>query len=328
MIKIYLVIDAFGWVQEKRAKQFIELEKERNIIYKIIDFKYFKNHNDKFIYEKCIIYFMSWRILDGYDLTKLKKLKEKIIVGVTSHYNIGGVKNKSSCISNKQPYSITLKKSFSILNFFKYLSVNSEILHKYLKRKIKGKIFCTPNGVNHKYFIKKKINFCDQNKIKIGWNGKEKSAKNFKLLKKILKEYKFDIDFKFKVSNRKISIFDKLIFKKNNMKSFYSDLDFYLCTSWHEGTPNPCLESLSCGIPVITTKVGNMPEIIKNNYNGFFIEANIKSFGKTLKKIKKLNIIDYKKMSERARNSILKKWTWEYKYLAIKKMFIYVNNKK
>ena len=38
------------------------------------------------------ILFNVLRILDGYNLNNLLKLKSKIIIGITSHYNIGGIK--------------------------------------------------------------------------------------------------------------------------------------------------------------------------------------------------------------------------------------------
>ena len=37
MIKIYLVIDVLGWIQEKRAKEFIKLNKNKELNYIIIN---------------------------------------------------------------------------------------------------------------------------------------------------------------------------------------------------------------------------------------------------------------------------------------------------
>lgn len=325
MHKVYLVIDDYGWVQEKRAKQFIKLEKNRGIIYKVINFDYFKNNIKKFKNENCLFYLMSWRILDGYNLNNLLNIKNKIIIGITSHYNIGGIKYKSKCLSNSKPYKTTLKNTYSTLNFFKYFTVNSKILEKTVKKKLRGKVFYTPNGVDHKYFNKKGIHFTKE--INIGWAGKIKAAKNFELIERINKKYSKEMNFIYKISNRNFSFLDKLKLKKNKMNNFYNEINFYLCTSWHEGTPNPCLEALSCGIPVITTKVGNMPELIKNKSNGFFIEPNIKSFESVINKIKKFNKQNYTTMSSNARKSVLKNWTWEKKYIEIRKMFFSVKER-
>ena len=56
------------------------------------------------------------------------------------------------------------------------------------------------------------------------------------------------------------------------MVEFYHSLDVYVCASRSEGTPNPCLEAAACGLPVITTAVGNMPELIRDGHNGFLVE--------------------------------------------------------
>jgi glycosyltransferase involved in cell wall biosynthesis len=45
-----------------------------------------------------------------------------------------------------------------------------------------------------------------------------------------------------------------------------------ICTSFNEGGPRVTLEAMACGIPVITTKVGIMNEVIKHNQNGLFID--------------------------------------------------------
>ncbi len=87
----------------------------------------------------------------------------------------------------------------------------------------------------------------------------------------------------------------------------YYRANFYICFSECEGTPNPALEALSCGLPVITTRVGNMPEIIVNGFNGYFIDRNEASLFDAIHILKNS---DLRKMSVNSRNSILNGWTW------------------
>src|SRR5687768_15509539 len=61
----------------------------------------------------------------------------------------------------------------------------------------------------------------------------------------------------------------------DEMVEFYHSLDIYLCASRSEGTPNPCLEAAACGVPVVTTRVGNMPELVQHGVNGLFVERNV-----------------------------------------------------
>jgi len=48
-----------------------------------------------------------------------------------------------------------------------------------------------------------------------------------------------------------------------NMYNFFEKIHVYLCTSDVEGGPFPVLESLICGIPVISTKVGMSLDLLK-----------------------------------------------------------------
>ncbi|WP_175483230.1 glycosyltransferase family 4 protein [Salinihabitans flavidus] len=47
----------------------------------------------------------------------------------------------------------------------------------------------------------------------------------------------------------------------SDMPDFYRGLDIFVCTSAIEGTPNTVLEAMACGVPVISTDVGIVPEI-------------------------------------------------------------------
>ena len=46
-----------------------------------------------------------------------------------------------------------------------------------------------------------------------------------------------------------------------DMPEYYNGIDIYVCTSRTEGTPNTVLEAMACGVPVISTDVGIVPEV-------------------------------------------------------------------
>ena len=48
----------------------------------------------------------------------------------------------------------------------------------------------------------------------------------------------------------------------------YQALDIYLITSREEGGPLGLIESMSCGIPVVTTQVGMSTDVINKNVPG------------------------------------------------------------
>ena len=55
---------------------------------------------------------------------------------------------------------------------------------------------------------------------------------------------------------------------------YIKNSSFLILPSISEGLGMTIIEAMACGKPVIGTKVGGIPELIKNNYNGFLIEPN------------------------------------------------------
>ncbi len=56
------------------------------------------------------------------------------------------------------------------------------------------------------------------------------------------------------------------------MNNFYNLIDLYLVTSREEGGPLSIPETLACGVPLITSKVGMAEEFIKDQINGFLVD--------------------------------------------------------
>lgn len=61
---------------------------------------------------------------------------------------------------------------------------------------------------------------------------------------------------------------------QDQMAAWYQSGTIYVCASQSEGTPNPALEAASCGAVVVSTRVGNMPELIEDGVNGFLVERD------------------------------------------------------
>ena len=50
-----------------------------------------------------------------------------------------------------------------------------------------------------------------------------------------------------------------------------NEVDVFVLPSYNEGLPISILEAMSYNLPIISTKVGGIPEILKNEYNGYLI---------------------------------------------------------
>ncbi len=62
----------------------------------------------------------------------------------------------------------------------------------------------------------------------------------------------------------------------NGIVPYYQILDLYLVCSREEGGPKALLESMACGVPLISTRVGMAPELIVDGKNGYLVEIDDK----------------------------------------------------
>jgi len=58
----------------------------------------------------------------------------------------------------------------------------------------------------------------------------------------------------------------------SQMVNYYGQIDVYICTSEFEGTPNPVLESMACGVPVISTDVGIVSQALGPQQKEFILK--------------------------------------------------------
>jgi glycosyltransferase involved in cell wall biosynthesis len=67
---------------------------------------------------------------------------------------------------------------------------------------------------------------------------------------------------------------DAIDFRGNvtDTAALYRAADLLLLTSDHEGTPNVIMEAMACGLPVVATRVGGVPEIVQNGETGFLCD--------------------------------------------------------
>jgi glycosyltransferase involved in cell wall biosynthesis len=69
---------------------------------------------------------------------------------------------------------------------------------------------------------------------------------------------------------------------KKNTPSFYAVSDFFVLPSLFEGFALVCIEAMSCGLPVITTRVAGPDVYISENVDGFFFEPTVEELVKGL----------------------------------------------
>lgn len=55
--------------------------------------------------------------------------------------------------------------------------------------------------------------------------------------------------------------------------ALFQNADIFIYPSFHEGVPMAVLEAMASGLPIIATRVGGLPDVVKDGENGLLIDA-------------------------------------------------------
>lgn len=301
-MKVIMVYDVFGWAWHNKAKA---IQKYLNEYFDKITICANKEFNKKLLNKYHTCHFFSW-----IERKKIAGKYKGLTAGVSSH--------------NFQ--YLHPEKARKYLPKYGAITGNSQLIVKELKkRELNSTIYYTPNGVDETIFMpdKKKTNL---DKFVIGWSGQPTMGgfnresgldmhgyTNILLpLMGSLKEYK-DIHFEIMAKTHKNAVsFDR-------MPEFYHGLDLFIHTGFGTGTPNPLFEAQACGIPAISTAIGEAPQLIKDGENGYLVGRyfNKAEANQRVQEIKQRIVIlrnDWERllpMGENARKIIEELWTWK-----------------
>jgi glycosyltransferase involved in cell wall biosynthesis len=226
-MKCLMVVDSYNWALYNRAvnlSKYIEFDK--------IDILHFNDCVDNFNYYD-LVYLLNWSI-HGYVKKFIKKnRKHKLIATVSSHIGRDNATNMKT-----------------VFDMFDSISCSSMFLfHEFKESGIKSNIFYTPFGVNTDIFYDMKNPI---NEKCFGWVGNyERPVKRFSDIKKACRSCGAVL----KTATHRDS------FSRSDMRIFYNNISTLICFSESEGTPNPVLEALACNRNIISTPVGNVPEL-------------------------------------------------------------------
>lgn len=180
---------------------------------------------------------------------------------------------------------------------------------------------CLPNGVDADFYRPTSEQRPDR-PLRIGWAG---SLDNFGSVMRGVStiiepavahlQEQFPGAFEFVLAARE----DRMR-SKEEMRTFYQGIDVYVCASRVEGTPNPALEAAACGVPVISTRVGNMPELLEHGRNGLLIERTPTALAAALMLLQQRPELRAA-MGQRIRESIERNWQWQSRAQGFAAMF-------
>ncbi|MFC5650751.1 glycosyltransferase family 4 protein [Paenibacillus solisilvae] len=143
------------------------------------------------------------------------------------------------------------------------------------------------------------------NSFRVGWVGRidipaRRELKGYDMVRSALRGLKLELD---------IRTFKEQYVPRELMIGYYQQLDCLICSSRSESIPFPVLEAAACGVPVISTKVGIVPELIRNKHNGVIIPRTANAIRKEVIKLM-MEPGECKSMGRNARNTVIDQWSW------------------
>jgi glycosyltransferase involved in cell wall biosynthesis len=223
----------------------------------------------------------------------LRSVRDRLVIGICSHFELDG--------AWRAPGLATLEE------LPRAVFANNRLLLEELRPLLTRPVYYTPNGVDTGFFRPATAPKAPERSLRVGWAG---SLTNATPGLRGVHEFIAPAVAAVEGAELRLAVREERWRSHEEMLDFYRSLDVYVCASRSEGTPNPCLEAAACGLPVITTRVGNMLELIRDGKNGFFVERDAADIAEKLRWLR-----DDPKLRDRlgrAARADIKAWDWRH----------------
>ena len=198
----------------------------------------------------------------------------------------------------------------NVMRVAKVIAVSSKGLQERFE-KLHDKVFLAPGGVDSDKFYYRERTLPE--KIRVGWSGSTKNfGEEFRGIHFIRKACE-KLGFTFSPAIRE----EKMRNEDEMVEYYHNDIDIYVEMSAGAGRQNGLVEAASCGVPVISSKVGVAENLIVPGVNGLIGERNIEDIERCLKEI----IPIAKDCASRMRRDIEDKWSWKAQSKLFEVMF-------
>lgn len=204
-----------------------------------------------------------------------------------------------------------------------------------------------PNGIDAEIFkthdslkARKNLNIKNDTFLLLfGAMSANEKRKGFRLLLEMIDILEKDPEFAQLFQNKKIEVIsfgqppqelekrgvgvENVGFVKDEKKlsEIYSAADLFILPSLEDNLPNTMLESMSSGTPVLTFKIGGMPDVIKHNVNGLLVRPfDTQAMAVEFKRYYQNNTLRGK-LSKNARQTIINNFTLKHQADRYQKLF-------
>ena len=253
--RIVCVVDRPGWAHDRKADA---LARTLADSYELVK-RYQAEISAPDLLAADAVLFFYWLQVERLPQLRdvLRRRRDRVVIGVCSHYELEG--------AWREPGLAILRE------LAQAVFVNNRLLFDELGPCLERPLHYTPNGVDTEFFRPAPDAPRPAATLRVGWAG---SLVNQGSERRGVREILAPAVHAVAGAELCLAVREERWRTAAEMVDFYHSLDVYVCASRDEGTPNPCLEAAACGVPVVTTRVGNMPELIRDGENGFFIERD------------------------------------------------------
>ena len=230
-----------------------------------------------------------------------QRVRDRLMIGACSQYELeGGWRRRGMAMLKALPRAVF---------------ANNLALAKQLEAALGRDVFYTPNGVDTSFF-RPAAAPPPPAPLRVGWAG---SLRNQTSAHRGV--HRFIVPAVAAVEGAELSLAAREDRWRGaeEMRDFYHSLHVYVCASRSEGTPNPCLEAAACGLPVVTTPVGNMPELIRDGENGLFVVRDVGDIAAKLSRLRDDPELRAR-MGSAARTAV-EAWDWRHQAPRYAEMF-------
>ncbi|WAA13134.1 glycosyltransferase family 4 protein [Fervidibacillus halotolerans] len=280
--KILLVPDVPGWAFDHHARDMMAMPSNR--VQLDIKYQHEVQKEDANQYE--FIYPMA--VIMAHSLYQKGIPLNKLVAGISSERQFRFFQNQNQQLSKK------------FLQFFKGLRAVNTASDEFVERFSRYRpVHKTRVGVDIHQF--KPLKQRKENPVfTVGWVGssKDNELKGYHIVEKALLGLPVKLDIRTKTEH---------FVSRDEMITYYQGLDCFLCASRSEHIPLPVFEAAACGVPIISTKVGIVPELIKSYQNGMIVDRTPAAFRKAIQYIMRHQSVK-EKMAIEIRKTIVKNW--------------------
>lgn len=297
--QILFIVDRPNWAHDFKTRNLMRLLRSACDI----RLRYQAEVTEEDIDEATLIVIYYWLQFNALQplVPALRRNRHKLLLGISSGYELE---------EDRRDPGLAV-----IHDFASGVFINSLLLYRQYQPLLKLPAFYTPNGVDTRFYCPD-TSKAPSSLLRVGWAGSlTNMGPDHRGFNEFIVPAAAAVD---RVELLTAAREDKWR-GPEEMREFYRSLDVYVCASRSEGTPNTCLEAAACGVPLVTTRVGNMPELVRHGINGFFVERDVDDIARRLRTLR--DDCDLRTaMSDQIQHDI-QAWDWSLRSQAYRQMF-------